>query len=105
MSSQPAVNPAHEALDAKHDFEVSEEKIPPIETIEHVSDVEKPSEAAAPPTLTRAQRRRLYWKIDMRLLPVLTLMQLFSTLDKGMRILQHHRVQFDLNVTSCSKYW
>ena len=36
-----------------------------------------------PPTLTAAEEKRLWRKIDMRLMPILTLMYLCSFLDRG----------------------
>ena len=37
----------------------------------------------APPELTAEEERRLYRKIDMRILPILTLMYLCSHMDRG----------------------
>ena len=67
-----------------------------ISTIENVGD-EKPiarddisvldfggdSELPPPPELTEAEERQLYRKIDLRLMPILALMYLFSFLDRG----------------------
>lgn len=36
-----------------------------------------------PPVLTEAEERRLYRKLDWRLMPILSLMYLFSFLDRG----------------------
>lgn len=36
-----------------------------------------------PPTLTAEEERRLWRKVDMRLMPILMLMYLFLALDKG----------------------
>jgi hypothetical protein len=38
-----------------------------------------------PPDLTPEQERKLWRKIDLRLIPILSLMYLFSFLDKGER--------------------
>lgn len=43
-----------------------------------------------PPKLTPEQERKVYHKVDMRLMPILTLMYLASFLDRGMSRL--HRV-------------
>lgn len=40
-------------------------------------------EEAAPPTLTPEQEKKLWRKIDMRILPILTLMYLCSFMDRG----------------------
>ncbi|EKM57355.1 uncharacterized protein PHACADRAFT_92545 [Phanerochaete carnosa HHB-10118-sp] len=61
--------------------DIAEEKIA-TDMIEHVESVDGTSETE-PPTLSRAERRKLYWKIDMRLMPILTLIELLCTLDKG----------------------
>lgn len=36
-----------------------------------------------PPTLTPEQERKLYRKIDLRLIPILSLMYLFASMDGG----------------------
>lgn len=36
-----------------------------------------------PPTLTPEQERKLWRKVDLRLMPILALMYLFSFLDRG----------------------
>lgn len=36
-----------------------------------------------PPTLTPEQESRLWRKVDLRLMPILTLMYLFSYMDRG----------------------
>ncbi|KAF7315092.1 hypothetical protein MIND_00023400 [Mycena indigotica] len=50
---------------------------------EHVSDFGGESLLPAPPSLTQAQARNLYRKLDIRIMPVLALMYLFSFLDRG----------------------
>lgn len=40
-------------------------------------------EEEAPPVLTLEQQKKLWHKIDMRILPILTLMYLFSFMDRG----------------------
>lgn len=63
-----------------------------VQEIEEVPDTpnltgrteELGTDISAPPLkLTRAEERRLYRKIDYRLVTILTLMQLCSFLDKG----------------------
>ena len=39
-----------------------------------------------PPALTAEQERALYRKIDLRLMPILALMYLFSFLDRGLEL-------------------
>lgn len=70
------------------------EKRPSSEGVEEISnaDLEKKSEVAdfggdsdlpPPPTLTPEQEKKLWRKIDLTLMPILTLMYLFSFLDRG----------------------
>lgn len=41
------------------------------------------SELPPPPVLTEEEEKRLYRKLDWRLMPILSLMYLFSFLDRG----------------------
>lgn len=58
------------------------------EVIETVSLSDSKSESALPPppTLTPEQEKKLYRKIDLWLMPILTLMYLASFLDRGERL-------------------
>lgn len=57
------------------------------EVIETVSlpDSKNESTLPPPPTLTPEQEKKLYRKIDLWLMPILTLMYLASFLDRGER--------------------
>ena len=46
-------------------------------------EIEQDSKLPPPPYLSAADERRLYRKIDLRLMPILTLMYLCSFLDRG----------------------
>lgn len=67
-----------------------------ITTVENVNDEKRgerddvsvvdfggDSELPPPPVLTEEEERRLYRKLDWRLMPILSLMYLFSFLDRG----------------------
>ena len=68
-----------------------EEKVVNEEAIETVSstgsthgiDFGGDSKLPPPPKLTPEQERKLYRKVDLWLMPILTLMYLFSFLDRG----------------------
>ena len=49
----------------------------------HTLDFGGESKLPPPPTLTKAEEKRLYRKIDIRLMPILALMYLLSFLDRG----------------------
>jgi hypothetical protein len=49
------------------------------EDIDFLGDSSLPS----PPTLTEAEEKRLWRKVDMRLMPILALMYLLSFMDRG----------------------
>lgn len=50
---------------------------------EHLADFGGESLLPPPPTLTVEEERKLWRKIDIRLMPILALMYLFSFLDRG----------------------
>lgn len=58
-----------------------------IETIssESVTDYGGDTSLPPPPKLTPEQEKKLYRKVDLWLMPILTLMYLFSFLDRGKR--------------------
>ena len=69
--------------DSKHSYE-AREVVPSraestLEVDEKLADVDLPP----PPNLTPEQEKRLYRKIDLRLMPILTLMYLCSFLDRS----------------------
>lgn len=59
------------------------EKQVDVEAVEVMYIGAEDSEMTPPPRLTPEEERRVYRKIDMRLLPILTLMYLASFLDRG----------------------
>jgi hypothetical protein len=71
---------------------VLSEKVPPSsppstskdQTLEHLDyDFGGESTLPPPPDLTPEQEKKLWRKIDLRLMPILSLMYLFSFLDRG----------------------
>lgn len=54
-----------------------------IEKVEDAIDFGGDSYLPPPPNLTPTQEKKLWRKIDLRLLPILTLMYLCSFLDRG----------------------
>lgn len=69
----------------KESYEIQELEAVPIEDGSpesyRLGDVAK---TVVPPQLSPIQRKRLYRKIDLRLLPILILIQVCSYLDRGM---------------------
>lgn len=55
-----------------------------VETISAPVDFGGDLALPPPPDLTPEQERDLWWRIDMRLIPILSLMYLMSFLDRGM---------------------
>ncbi|GJE96617.1 MFS general substrate transporter [Phanerochaete sordida] len=73
------------ALQKTHDalgFDIEAEKAS-NEMIERIPSVDETNDIGPAPTLSKAEQRRLYWKIDMRLLPILILMELCSSMDRS----------------------
>lgn len=70
----------------KRSAEIEEVEVVPTK----VGDVDSDRTAELPPMkLTPAEEKKLYRKIDWRLLPILTVIQLCSYLDRGMLLLRY----------------
>ena len=54
-------------------------------------------EEAGPPILTPEQEKKLWRKVDMRILPILTIMYLCSFMDRGEHYLQRRMKRADWN--------
>lgn len=68
-------------MDSKRDTSISEKgSHAEVEVVDFGGDSTLPP----PPQLTADEERRLWRKVDLRLLPILTLMYLCSFLDRGM---------------------
>jgi hypothetical protein len=65
--------------------QVPEEAIETVSSAGSMHDVDfgGDSKLPSPPKLTPEQEKRLYRKVDLWLMPILTLMYLFSFLDRG----------------------
>ena len=59
------------------------EKQVDVEAVEVMYIGPEGSEETPPPKFTPEEEKRVYRKIDMRLLPILTIMYLMSFLDRG----------------------
>lgn len=77
--SQPAHESRPESI-SKGTVEAMEEKVTTEET-----DIAYPveQELSTPPTLTAEEERRLWRKIDLRLLPILIIMYLVASIDRS----------------------
>ncbi|PFH46412.1 hypothetical protein AMATHDRAFT_77688 [Amanita thiersii Skay4041] len=84
---------------------MSVEKEGPTNSISSVEEAQKTeklfdyggdSTLPPPPTLTPEQERKLWWKVDLRLMPILTIMYLVSFLDRGNAKLQGLVTQLNL---------
>lgn len=64
------------------EIEVRHEEFAPSSHSENL-DFGNDSKLPAPPRLTAEEEKRLWRKIDLRLMPILSLMYLFSFLDRG----------------------
>lgn len=71
---------SHASLEKNGIEEVDEAS---LKSREGVLDFGGDTKLPPPPTLTKQQERRLWRKIDLRLMPILTLMYLCSFLDRG----------------------
>lgn len=77
----------------KESYEIQEIEAVPIEVASPESHkFEDVTKIPSPPPLSPNQRKRLYRKIDLRLLPILILIQVCSYLDRGMLCCNSHRV-------------
>ena len=67
-----------------HTKSAAEEKIE-VDGVEYIdgADGKEVVEDAAPPVLTPEQEKKLWRKVDMRILPILTIMYLCSFMDRG----------------------
>jgi hypothetical protein len=63
--------------------EVVDEKRQASTTEDDVVDFGGELSLPPPPTLTPEQEKKLWRKVDLRLMPILSLMYLFSFLDRG----------------------
>lgn len=76
----------------KESYEIQEIEAIPIEVANPESHkLEDVTKIPSPPQLSPNQRKRLYRKIDLRLLPILILIQVCSYLDRGVSLLYSHR--------------
>lgn len=74
-----------------------------VESSTSVTDEGLDNGEPAPPKLTPEQEKKLYRKIDLWLMPILTIMYLFSFLDRGMSFLQLGGLVTDCDVLR--EYW
>ncbi|KZT63324.1 MFS general substrate transporter [Daedalea quercina L-15889] len=67
-----------------------------VENVEDQGQEEEAMEEARPSTLTTEQEKKMWRKVDMRILPILTVMYLCAFMDKGNAKLQGLASQLDL---------
>ncbi|CAL1715339.1 unnamed protein product [Somion occarium] len=80
MSDEKKPEATHSDRDSIEKVEVAHVK---SDDSEEVYDFAGESSLPPPPKLTPEQERKLYRKIDLRIMPIVTLMYLFSFLDRG----------------------
>jgi hypothetical protein len=82
----------------RNDAKNRAKEMPDIETVEHsygqekdISPVEDGNESTATPrkTYSNAERRKLYRRVDMWVVPITTILYLFSFIDRANIVSQH----------------
>ena len=78
-----ADKPVIEVIDSKYG---QEKDISPVEDGNGVSTSPKT-------TFSNAERRKLYWRVDMWVVPITTVLYLFSFIDRANIVSQHHPLE------------
>lgn len=79
---------ARRSNSSKRSYDAQEAAVALTETsITDLNEIGGHEKLPPPPTLSAAEAKKLYRKIDLRLMPILTLMYLCSFLDRGPSIL------------------